>query len=132
MKAIIKDLFSISTSDTEYFNDEQDKFELISCPINEKYCKKLRPAINKDYQMSQLYRRDKIYQESINSLKCAYDSTFQLKEASCANCANFFRNSIIESMENIKNEQRRRSAGLFNIKLPELNFIKLDNVLKDI
>lgn len=132
MKATLKSLFTLTASDSEYFNDEQEKFELVSCPFNEEHCKELRGAVNKDYRESQLYRRNKEYPKALDLLNRAYNNTFELTKPSCANCAVFFRNSIVESMTNIKKEQQKRSGGLFNIKLPELGFLKLDKVLKEV
>jgi len=131
MKANIKDIFSLSAIDTEYFNDKQEKFELVSCPLNGKHCKTLRLSINKDYQESQLYHRNKIYQKSLDSLKSAYNTTFKLTESTCGNCAELFRSSIIQSMEEIKNEHYKSSVGLLRYKLHRIGFLKLNNALKE-
>jgi hypothetical protein len=128
----LKNLFTISVSDTEYFNDGQEKFELVSCPVKENYCSEIRPAINKYFQESQLYRRDKIYQKSIESLHNAHNCTTKLTEPSCANCAAFFRSTINQSLQTIQKERQKSTAGLFGFKLPGINFLKLESVLEEI
>lgn len=130
MKANIRNLFSVSMTDGEYFNDAQEKFELVSCPLQGKFCKNVRSAISKDYLESQKYLRNKEYQRSIYLLKDAYQKTFELTEPSCANCAEFFRSSINQSLENIQQEQQSLSLGLFSLKRFRLNFLKLDSALR--
>lgn len=116
MKANMRNLFSLSITDDEYFNDKQEKFELESCPKNEMFCKKLLPAINKDYLVSQQFQLDKNYQKSIEALNNAYNKTLLLTEPTCAGCADFFRDTIKQSLLEVKKEQRKMSYGLFNLK----------------
>jgi hypothetical protein len=132
MKANINNLFSLSMREGEYFNNKQEKFELVSCPIKEKFCKELRPAINKDYLVAQQFYLNKDYQKSIESLKSAYSKTWVLKEHACANCAKLFRVTISQSLENIQNEQHKTSFSLFRSKRYQLDSLQLDPVLKEI
>ncbi|HKI89650.1 MAG TPA: hypothetical protein VKA38_11530 [Draconibacterium sp.] len=132
MKANIKNLFSLSMTDDEYFNDKQEKFELVSCPIHEKFCKELRPSINEDYLISQHFQLDKNYQKSIESLNSAYNKTLVLTDPACAGCSDFFRTTIKQSIEEVKNEHKKISVGLFNYKRYRLSSIQLETVLKEI
>jgi len=132
MKANIKNLFSLSMTDDEYFNDKQEKFELVSCPINEKFCKELRPAINKDYLESQQFQLDKNYQNSIEILNSAYNKTMVLTEPTCAGCASFFRATIKQSLEEAKKEQRKMSYSIFNFKRFRIVPVDFETALKEI
>ena len=116
MKTNIKDLFSLSLTGDEYFNDKQEKFELVSCPVNKSSCEKIRNSINADYLESQQFQLDKNYERSIKALQSAYNRTLLITDTSCANCADFFRATIQQSMEEIKKEQQKSSFGLLNFK----------------
>ncbi len=130
MKANIKKLFSLSMREEEY--NKQEKFELVSCPINEKFCKELRPAINKDYLIAQQFHLNKEYQKSLESLKSAYSKTLVLTEPACAGCAKFFRDTIKQSMEEIQNEQQKRSLGFFNFKRHKVLQSRPQSVLTEV
>jgi hypothetical protein len=132
MKAKIKGLFSLSVSDIEYFNDKQEKFELVNCSIEATHCKELLPEINKNYRESEQYRRNKDYQRSIDSLKSAHNKTLALTEPSCAKCAEFFRTSIAQSLENIRNEQEEMSAGIFGVKRFFSSYLKPRHALTEL
>jgi len=132
MKTSIKDYSSLSITDNEYFKNKKEKFELVSCPIHEIYCKKIRPALNKNYLDSEMYHINKEYQKSIELLKNAHSKTFDLKEHSCANCAQLFRSTIEQSLLKLHKEQRRASRGLFRFKGYQPASLNLDPVLKEI
>ena len=133
MKPNVKNLFSLSITDTEYFKDMKEKFELVSCPIHERHCEKLRSNLNKSYFDSEQYHISKEYQKSVELLKSAYVRTFELTHPVCANCADFFRSTIEESLINIENEQRKMPRGLFSIiKRQRVNSVALESVLKEV
>jgi len=130
MKAKVKKFFSLSVTDTEYYKDMKEKFELVSCPIDEKHCKELRSELNKLYFDAEQFQIDKKYQKSVDLLKIAYQRTFELTKPTCANCANFFRSTMEESILNVQSEQHRLSRGLFRLKRYQLDSLELDPVLK--
>ena len=129
MKANIKKLFSLSMREEEY--NKQEKFELVSCPINEKFCKELRPAINKDYLVAQQFHLNKDYQKSIETLKSAYSKTLVLREPACAGCAEFFRDTIKQYMGEIQTEQKKTSIGFLNFKRHKLFQSSMETVLTE-
>lgn len=129
MKTAIKNLFSLSITDTEYFKDRQEKFDLVSCPLQKKFCKRILPAINRDYLMSQEYQLNKEYQKSLELLKDAYNKTQLLAEPACTGCAKFFHATIEQSVEAIKNEQQTMSLGLFNFRY-RIAPLNIETVLK--
>jgi len=114
MKANLKNLFAISMREEDL--SKQEKFELVSCPINEKFCNKIRPAINKDYLVAQQYHLNKDYQKSIETLKSAYSKTLVLREPACAGCAKFFQDTIQQYLGEIQKEQKKVSFGFLNFK----------------
>ena len=114
MKASIKNLFAISMREEDF--SKQEKFELVSCPIKEEFCNKLRPAINKDYLVAQQLHLNKDYQKSIETLKSAYSKTLLLREPACAGCADFFQDTIMQYLGEIQKEQKKGSFGFLNFK----------------
>ena len=131
MKATIKNLLSLSVKDTEHFKNKE-KFELVSCPIHEKYCKELRPDLNNKYIDFEQHYINKDYQKSVDVLKSAYNRTFELKEPYCANCAEFFRSEINQSILKVQKEQRKKSRSLFGHRYYQLATLNLDSALKEI
>lgn len=132
MKTSIKDYFSLSVTDTEYFKNKKEKFELVSCPLNEKHCKEIRPSLNKSYLESDQYYINKEYHRSIELLKDAHNQTYELREPACSNCADFFRSTIEQSLTQIQKEQRRMSRGLFRFKGFQFVSLNLGPALKEI
>ncbi len=127
-----KGMFSISAKDSEYFKDNQNKIELVNCKSGGKNCKEHLSVINKSFLDSGNYQRSKDYQRSIESLKNAYDLTFELQEASCIRCAELFRSTIIQSMENMHDELHKMSTGLFKTKRFKNSYILAASILKDL
>lgn len=113
MKATLKGLFSFSETETDYFKDKQDKFELVSCPAKGKVCQEQLLVINKCYVESEQYYRDKDFHRSVDTLKEAFYKTFELNEPPCAKCALHFRSTITESLENVHGELTKLTSGFF-------------------
>ncbi len=109
--------------------NEQSKFELVSCPLNGKSCKKHLTFINKNYTESDFYHQSKEYQKSIEALNNAFLKTFELKEDTCAKCAKAFRYAIFETLENIHLELQSFSNGLFKTNQYHSSYILADNIL---
>jgi len=124
-------LFSLSVKDGEYFEDKQDSIELVSCPLGGKICDEHRAVINKNLLASRKYLRDKDYSKSIESLKLAYNKTTDLNEKSCDKCAELFRSTVTNSMENIHDDLYRMSRSLFFRKRFQESFVLAQNVLKE-
>ncbi len=131
MKVKGKRIFSLAETDTEYFNDNQDKIELLDCQLNGKNCKNTLPKINNYFLESDRYYRDKDFQKSIEALKNAFYTTAELQETPCIKCAELFRSTITQSLENIHDELRKMSTGLFRTKRYQLSFKEAEKVLKE-
>jgi len=124
-------LFSLSVVDSDYFNNQQNKIELVSCPRKVMKCKEYLSIINKSYIESEQFRREKDFQRSIETLKSAFYITLDLKEPSCSKCAKIFRSTITESLENIHFELEKMSTGIFRNKRYQASYLKADIVLKE-
>lgn len=131
MKANIKRLFSLSALDSDYFNNKQDKIELLSCPGKGMICKEHLSVVNKCYVESEHYQREKDYTKSIETLKSAFYKTTELVESPCNKCATVFRSTITESMENLHVELEKMSTGIFGKKRYQSSYIMADTVLRE-
>jgi len=131
MKANMSKLFSFSAIDSEYLNAKQDKIQLVSCPRKEMICKEHLAVVNKCYVESEQFRRDKNFQQSIDTLKSAFYKTTELEDQPCSKCAVLFRSTITESMENIHGELKKMTAGIFGKKHYQPSFILAQNTLKE-
>jgi len=116
MKNRWRSQFSLSAIESEYFKDNQDKFELVNCPGLEINCKKTFSAINASFLASERYLRDKDYTRAIEELKIAYVTTNEITETSCAGCAELFRSTILESLENIREDLEKMNKGFYTKK----------------
>jgi len=124
-------LFSFSVKDDQYFNDKQEKIELVSCQRDGNLCKGLLSDINNDLLESGKYRRNKEFTQSIEILKNSFYKTFELQESHCLKCAELFRSVITNSLEEIHKELKGMSTGIFGSKRYQASYILADDVLKD-
>ena len=124
-------LFSLTVSDSDYFNDAQNKIELVSCPGKDMKCKGQLSVINKCYSESEKFRREKNYQSSIEKLKYAFYITLDLKECQCLKCTKLFRSTITESLENIHGELESMTKGIFGNNHYRPSYLKAEIVLKE-
>ena len=113
MKNKWKSLFSSSVLESVYFRDNQDKFELVSCPRLGEDCKKTFSAINASFLSSERYWRDKEYSRAIGELKSAFYSVNEITEASCAGCTELFRSTILESLGHIHEDLEKMNRGFY-------------------
>ncbi len=132
MKASMRKLFSFSVTDTEYFEVEKDKIELLGCSCKDMTCRKQLLLVNKCYVESEHYYREKDFKRSIDILKSAFYSTLELTEIPCSKCAMVFRSTITESLENIHSELKKMSTGLFGYKRFQSSYLMADHVLKEL
>ncbi len=112
MKNKIGKLFNLSTLDTDYFNDGQDKIELVNGEALTKKCSKYLSLVNVSFRESDYFRRDKDFDRAIEALKDAYIATFDLTESTCLRYGQLFRSTILESLENIHAELKYLSKGI--------------------
>ena len=97
-------IFSLSVSDSEYFNDDKVKIEYTGCNFGPQSCLNLLPEINKHFHKSHIFYRDKEFDQSLGSLEKAYNIAGEIKEPVCLQCAMFFQATVIQSIENIHSE----------------------------
>jgi hypothetical protein len=125
-------LFSSSKKDSEHNREQQNKFEVLTCNVLSESCKKHLVVINECYIEANKYHLEKDYLNTIESLKNAFFRTNQLNENSCLKCANLFRSTITESIENIHGELQNLTTGLFRKKCYQKSFIASCDVLNEI
>jgi hypothetical protein len=109
-----------------------EKFVLVSCPIEGNDCKEHRMVINRDFYASQDYFQNKDYSRSILALKNAFHKTSELQKTSCFKCAEMFRNTITQSLEYIHDDLNYMSSGLFGNNRFHSSLKLAGNVLKEI
>lgn len=131
MKATTDRLFSFSEAETEQYPIKQDKIELVSCPRKNMICQEHLSVVNKCYVESEQYFRDKDYQRSIDTLKTAFYKTTELAGSPCSNCANLFRSTIADSIEDIHGDLKKMASGLFSKKRLQTSCMKAANLLEE-
>jgi hypothetical protein len=129
MNTNLKRIFWLSAIDSVYLNDKQDKFELLKCPRNDMNCKEQVSAINKIYVDAEFFRREKDYYNAIETYKHAFYITTELTDFPCTKCAEVFRATIVESLENICTELKKITSGFLANKKYRPSLTKVENVL---
>lgn len=109
-------LFLFSVEETEYFEDNLDKFELVACPINGKPCTNHLSVINASFKESFASLRNKDYPRSIQALKGAYYVTRNIQDNSCQKCTELFQSTIAQTLENIRIDLQKMTTGFFSAK----------------
>lgn len=132
MRTNMSKLFTFSAMDSEYFNDKQNKIELVSCANEGSNCKELLAVINNNYLESNIYRREKEFQSSIEKLKITFYRTLELQDIQCIKCADFFRSTIIETLKKLKTELKKTSKGFFGTKRYQLGYTTVCEVLQEL
>lgn len=122
MKDKRRGLFSLSVKDSKYFNDNEDKIELVACSQLGKDCTEHRLIINENFLASHKFRLNKDYSSSIEALKSAFYKATELQESSCSKCAELFCSTITESLEDIHQDLQKMSSGLILKKRYEPSF----------
>lgn len=109
-------LFLLSAEETDYFDDKQDKFELVACPIDGNPCKNHLSVINASFKESGIHFRNKNYPSSIEALKGAYYVTVNIQDNSCRKCNELFQSTITQTLENIRADLQKMTTGFFSAK----------------
>lgn len=122
----------LSENNDEMVNGNDDKIELLSCPHGSQSCKEHLLFINKNYSKALNYHLEKDYLSSIEMLKSAYYKAAELQESQCLQCSSVFRSTIIQSLENIKNELQGMTSGIFKKKQYLKSYKKSCAVLNDL
>lgn len=108
-------------------NNQFNKIELVSCPHAGRSCSKQLNGINKNYEEHLFFYDAKDYQNSIEALKKAFEETLDLRDNTCVKCAQLFRSTITESLENMCSDLRKMSNG--SIKTRHYQFYKMAEIV---
>ena len=132
MEIRISKIFSFAATEKDYFKDNQNKIEIVSCARNEIKCKKQLLLINKSYLESEKYRRNKDYPRSIETLKNAFYNTKELKDNPFQKCSLFFQQTISNSLYEIKGELKKLTSGIFAKKYYQPSLVLASQVIEDL
>jgi hypothetical protein len=124
MKVNWSRLFSLTVTDNEYFDDNQDKIELVGCKRDHHVCLNYLPEINRLMKESDVHYRDREYNKALEALEKAYDNTLKLSHTECFKCARLFRSTIVSSLEEMNHELQGMSKGLFRTARYQSSSIK--------
>ncbi|WP_163707791.1 hypothetical protein [Mangrovibacterium lignilyticum] len=97
----------------------EDIIQLVSCPANGNVCSQNLVEINRLLSTAQQSRFSKEYGRSIYKMQKALAIADGIQTERCANCAVLFRNTILSSMDNVKEELEEMSKGLFSTRYRE-------------
>ncbi len=121
-------LFSL----VERERDRSDIIELISCPRNGLKCAELRGKINHLLVVANKSRVNKEYRKAIDEIRKAYLYTEELTAASCENCMELFRQTMIDSLKQINMELKRMSGGFIRGQRYKEVYLFSSDVLKEL
>jgi len=131
MKDKRRGLFSLFNLNSEQLNDGQGKIELVSCPHLGEGCKKHISEINESFLASNKYFRNSEYSRAIEELKSAFYTTNEINTNSCISCAELFRSTIQESLENIHEDLQKMTSGIFRRKQYQSSYELATEVLDE-
>jgi len=128
----MREQFPITEEDGKYVGDGQPKIEMVSCPLQKELCVDHLIVINKFYDESNIFHITKDYPKSIEALKLAYNSTYEINNSSCLKCADLFRSIIISTLEKIHSELEGMTSGLFKSKRFQPSLVLAALVLEEL
>lgn len=126
---VMKQFFSFSGTDKDYYCNEQKKINHISCHLNGIECKSALSTINNNYLKYNQHHSLKNYSQSINELKSAFYKTSELKRSDCQKCVKYFRSVVTQSLEEMHDELGKMATGLFKTKRYNLSFFEAKDML---
>jgi hypothetical protein len=127
----LRELFSFYVTSPEQKTDDLLNVELVSCPLREMICNVHLTAINNNLIESEKLRKEKDFNNSIETLRNAFQKSSELLNHPCTSCAQHFRTKIFESLENIHDELEKKSKGVFNGKKNKLIYNRSKSLLKE-
>jgi len=110
----------------------EDKITLLKCPLGCVKCKREVSEINRYYCESDQYQFNNEYHRSIDSLKDAFKRTLDLREPACFGCTQLLRQVIIDSLQNIYNELKPLSSGVFSKKRYKVSLLMAKDTLSEL
>lgn len=105
----------IISKDSDYFHDDEEIIKLESC-LDGQVCRKDLSEINKNLLLSRKFIERKEFNRALDVIKEAFDSTYNLKEEHCQKCARFFRETIVNSLDNTVSDIRKMNKGFFRYR----------------
>jgi hypothetical protein len=111
---------------------ENDPIHLENCPRGGNRCIDQRSEINKNIKSSHELFQDRQYNHSIDELKAAFHKTLDLQDSPCNQCASLFRHRILESMEQVNQELRRMTTGLFGSRRYKISYQYAVSVMEEL
>ena len=108
------------------------KFELVNCPKGGASCSSQLYDINRNFENSDIYLQNKEYLMSVESLKMAFEKTYELEDSKCRKCSQLFRSTIINSLENMHVELERMASKRFRGQRFQGSYILVDNALRNL
>ncbi len=123
---------SLSNGSNNNLMGKQEKIEISGCPRNGINCVEHRSIINQKYIEADRHLQSKDYQRSIEALKNAYYKATDLKENTCQSCAELFRLTITQSLEEIHADLRKMTTGFFKSKRFKSSYELATTVLEEI
>ncbi len=108
-----------------------DKIQLVNCPRECRNCRLVLVDINRLFYESEHYQCSKEYNLSILCLKKAFEKTFEIRDLLEQECANVFRFTIMESLENIRHELKRMTHGIFCKSRFKESYLLVETILDE-
>ena len=116
----------------DYFNDNSDFIELVSCPGGGMSCKKNLDFVNERIKLSRVHWIDKEFPQAIEELKIAFYKTDEIISPTCIPCSELFRSTIIKSLETIHKDLRSMTTGFIKKKRFISDFELAASVLEEL
>lgn len=132
MKAYWRRFLSLSKVGNDGWNNEEKKFEMVSCSINGKNCKNHLSEINNSFLICNQSNQNKDFHNAIEALKKGFYKSCELNDPICLGCSNLFRSTITQSLENIHNELENISGGIFGAKRYFKSYLKAYDTLYEL
>lgn len=96
--------------------NEEDSIILESCPNGGHNCQFLLKHINEIMAHARDCIANKDYQKALELKSRAFNETISLRYEQCLSCTNFFRNTILESVNNVVCDLQKMTSGIFRNK----------------
>jgi len=119
------------SKDTDYYRDNEDAIELENCPAGGDLCKSQMAFMNKNLISARKLIENKEYTRAVISIKDSFDSTFELKEKQCQACADLFRKTISNKLDQLILDLDEMTNGFMGIKSYQSDLNVAKRLLQD-
>jgi hypothetical protein len=104
----------------------------VSCKYDGEFCVEHRKLINNKISASKSLFLNKDYQQAIGELKIAFENAEGLTLPTCLKCAGFFRLTIYKSLENIHDDLKKMSTGIWGSRKFKPSFLLASSTLEEL